>query len=96
MLPRLHGSAACFVALVGLTLALPVLAQEPPSPPATAPEAQPAPSTTPPPSTPPSQADQAPSAAPEASKRHHALSLVGEPKYQAGFSHFDWVNPDAP
>ena len=36
------------------------------------------------------------SAAPEASKRHHALSLIGEPKYQAGFAHFDWVNPDAP
>src|SRR5919109_1070280 len=28
--------------------------------------------------------------------RHHALSLVGEPKFAAGFKHFDWVNPDAP
>jgi microcin C transport system substrate-binding protein len=28
--------------------------------------------------------------------RHHALSLVGEPKHSAGFKHFDWVNPDAP
>lgn len=28
--------------------------------------------------------------------RHHALSLVGEPKMPAGFQHFDWVNPDAP
>jgi microcin C transport system substrate-binding protein len=37
-----------------------------------------------------------PSATPEASQRHHALSLVGEPNYPAGFTHFDWVNPDAP
>ncbi|HEX9881082.1 MAG TPA: extracellular solute-binding protein [Hyphomicrobium sp.] len=29
-------------------------------------------------------------------KRHHALSLVGEPKYGPDFKHFDWVNPDAP
>jgi microcin C transport system substrate-binding protein len=29
-------------------------------------------------------------------KRHHALSLVGEPKYGADFKHFGWVNPDAP
>ena len=27
---------------------------------------------------------------------HHALSLVGEPKYGADFKNFDWVNPDAP
>jgi microcin C transport system substrate-binding protein len=27
---------------------------------------------------------------------HHALSLIGEPKYKAGFQHFDFVNPDAP
>ncbi len=27
--------------------------------------------------------------------RHHALSLIGEPKYPAGFTHFDWVNPGA-
>lgn len=27
---------------------------------------------------------------------HHALSLVGEPRYGADFQHFDWVNPDAP
>ncbi len=26
----------------------------------------------------------------------HALSLVGTPKYEPGFSHFNWVNPDAP
>jgi microcin C transport system substrate-binding protein len=28
--------------------------------------------------------------------RHHALSLIGEPKYPADFTHFDYVNPDAP
>ncbi len=28
--------------------------------------------------------------------RHHALSLVGEPKFKAGFDKFDWVNVDAP
>jgi microcin C transport system substrate-binding protein len=27
---------------------------------------------------------------------HHAISLVGEPKYGADFKNFDWVNPDAP
>ncbi len=26
----------------------------------------------------------------------HALSLMGAPKYPAGFSHFDYVNPSAP
>ncbi len=26
----------------------------------------------------------------------HALALYGEPKYGPGFSHFDYVNPDAP
>ncbi|MCB1520385.1 MAG: ABC transporter substrate-binding protein [Hyphomicrobiaceae bacterium] len=29
-------------------------------------------------------------------KRHHGLSLLGEPKLPADFKHFDWVNPDAP
>lgn len=28
--------------------------------------------------------------------RHHALSLVGEPKFGPDFQQFDWVNPDAP
>jgi len=28
--------------------------------------------------------------------KHHAVSLVGEPKYPADFTHFDYVNPDAP
>lgn len=28
--------------------------------------------------------------------RHHALSLISEPKFPADFKHFDWVNPDAP
>jgi len=26
----------------------------------------------------------------------HGLSLLGEPKYPAGFTHFDYANPDAP
>ncbi|TSJ64813.1 ABC transporter substrate-binding protein [Starkeya sp. 3C] len=26
----------------------------------------------------------------------HGLSLMGQPKYPAGFKHFDYVNPDAP
>lgn len=29
-------------------------------------------------------------------KKHHALSLVGEPKQGPDFEHFGWVNPDAP
>jgi microcin C transport system substrate-binding protein len=29
-------------------------------------------------------------------KKHHALSLIGEPRYGPDFAHFDWVNPDAP
>ncbi len=28
--------------------------------------------------------------------RHHALSLIGKPKLEQGFTHFDWVNPAAP
>ena len=32
----------------------------------------------------------------DATVHRHALSLVGEPKYPAGFAHFDFVNPDAP
>ncbi|MEO0798570.1 MAG: extracellular solute-binding protein [Pseudomonadota bacterium] len=32
----------------------------------------------------------------EAVTRHHALSLIGEPKFGPDFKHFDWVNPDAP
>ncbi len=31
-----------------------------------------------------------------APKKHHALSLVGEPRFGPDFKHFDWVNPDAP
>ncbi|MBN8913581.1 MAG: ABC transporter substrate-binding protein [Rhizobiales bacterium] len=44
------------------------------------------------------EGDAAP-AAPAASgdlPHHHALSLIGEPKYGPDFKHFDWVNPDAP
>ena len=32
----------------------------------------------------------------DAPRRHHAFSLIGEPRYKADFSHFDFVNPDAP
>jgi len=32
----------------------------------------------------------------EEPKCHHALSLVGEPKFGPDFKNFDWVNPDAP
>ncbi len=32
----------------------------------------------------------------DANKKHHALSLIGDPKYPPDFSHFDYVNPDAP
>ena len=28
--------------------------------------------------------------------KHHALSLLGAPKYGPDFTHFDWVNPSAP
>ena len=28
--------------------------------------------------------------------KHHALSLIGTPKHGPDFTHFDWVNPDAP
>jgi microcin C transport system substrate-binding protein len=28
--------------------------------------------------------------------KHHALSLIGKPALDAGFAHFDWVNPNAP
>ena len=31
-----------------------------------------------------------------APQRHHAVSLIGAPKYPADFKHFDYVNPDAP
>jgi microcin C transport system substrate-binding protein len=37
-----------------------------------------------------------PIAAEETPARHHALSLISEPKYPADFQHFDYVNPDAP
>ncbi|WP_425105306.1 extracellular solute-binding protein [Ancylobacter sp.] len=59
------------VALLGIGLAGPVLAQE--------------------------AAPAAPSASTaSAGEWKHGLSLMGEPKYPAGFKHFDYVNPDAP
>lgn len=46
----------------------------------------------------PASETPAQAAAPDASApvRHHALSLIGEPKFGPDFKHFDWVNPDAP
>src|SRR5215510_3790856 len=35
-------------------------------------------------------------AASEPEERHHALSLIGKPAFGPDFTHFDWVNPDAP
>jgi microcin C transport system substrate-binding protein len=32
----------------------------------------------------------------EAVVGRHALSLIGEPEHEPGFTHFKWVNPDAP
>ena len=29
-------------------------------------------------------------------QQRHAFSLIGEPKFPRDFTHFDWVNPDAP
>ena len=37
-----------------------------------------------------------PAAAEDTQTHHHALSLVGEPRYPPDFTHFDYVNPDAP
>ena len=38
----------------------------------------------------------APACAAEGLEHHHAISLIGTPKYPADFKHFDYVNPDAP
>ena len=38
----------------------------------------------------------APAHAEDPPRHHHALSLIGEPRYPADFKHFDYVNPDAP
>ena len=35
-------------------------------------------------------------AAAESLKKHHALALIGKPEYGPDFTHFKWVNPDAP
>jgi microcin C transport system substrate-binding protein len=99
VLPRLDVPAVFLAALLCFSAAaLPVAAQEPPSPPATDPQA---PTTPPTPDAPaveaaPAEAATSADAVPAANTRHHALSLIGEPKYPAGFTHFGWVNPDAP
>jgi microcin C transport system substrate-binding protein len=38
----------------------------------------------------------APAHAGEEGQRHHAVSLIGTPKYPADFQQFDYVNPEAP
>lgn len=35
-------------------------------------------------------------AAPAAGEWRHGAALMGEPKYEPGFAHYDYVNPDAP
>jgi microcin C transport system substrate-binding protein len=83
--PRLALPALLLAAAVGIAGATPAaLAQ------AETPAAGPAPAA--PSATPP--ASDAPAAT--AQQRHHALSLVGEPKYGPDFKNFGWVNPDAP
>lgn len=42
----------------------------------------------------PAAASSSPTA--PAETRHYALSLIGKPKYGPHFTHFDWVNPNAP
>jgi microcin C transport system substrate-binding protein len=37
-----------------------------------------------------------PASAQEEPQHHHAVSLIGTPKYPPDFQHFDYVNPDAP
>ena len=37
-----------------------------------------------------------PASAEEGLGHHHAISLIGTPKYPADFKQFDYVNPDAP
>jgi microcin C transport system substrate-binding protein len=37
-----------------------------------------------------------PAGAEDAPVHHYALSLIGQPKYPPDFTHFEWVNPDAP
>jgi microcin C transport system substrate-binding protein len=37
-----------------------------------------------------------PASAQEEPHHHHAVSLIGTPKYPPDFKHFDYVNPDAP
>ena len=83
MHPRLALPALLLAAAIGVAGAAPAARAQAETP-AAAPAA---PSATPP-------AGDAPAAT--AQQRHHALSLVGEPKYGPDFKHFDWVNPDAP
>ena len=73
-------------------------AQEQPAAPSAQPPAETAPpvETSPPAETTPPAAAPAPEATADEPPRHHALSLIGEPKFGPDFKHFDWVNPNAP
>ncbi|MGP9820250.1 extracellular solute-binding protein [Salinarimonas sp. NSM] len=42
------------------------------------------------------QAQTSDGSAADAGAWRHAATLIGEPKYEPGFAHFDYVNPDAP
>jgi len=42
------------------------------------------------------QAQPAPQGAPATPQWRHGLALLDEPRYAEGFTHFDYVNPDAP
>jgi microcin C transport system substrate-binding protein len=50
----------------------------------------------PPAETPSPPGAEAPAAEAPELPRHHALSLIGEPKFGPDLKHFDWVNPNAP
>jgi microcin C transport system substrate-binding protein len=77
------------LALASSAILTPAFAQAPDAQPPASPAVEQAPAAAP-------AASPEATPAPAAAKRHHALSLVGEPKYGADFDHFDWVNPDAP
>lgn len=81
------------------TPATPPPAAAPATPPAVTPAPAPAPTEgAPQPVAPAAPETPAPVAAPPEPelKKHHALSLVEDPKYPADFKKFDWVNADAP
>ena len=90
VLPRLDVPSAFLALLLCFSAALPAVAQEPPRRRDRPDERRPRPAHR------RARRSGRRPPRPDANKRHHALSLIGEPKYPAGFTHFDWVNPDAP